>query len=340
MKKFWPIFLVIIVGLTACSFGSNSTSGDQNDNEADSSATDTYQEFSLNLSSGPADLGNLSMSLANLGPFYSIFELRFKGNQDWVYQVETRYDGVMIEYTLHIEGVESSKNPGDVRLVNSDGINQMIGPGTDNFCMQFPDDMNTGVLFLSPVDLVNPDALIQNWEIRENQLYLGRQTSRYTTSQDYYYGWEEIEVTFDIDAESGAMLNYKFDAEGSDPLYDYGGGKIHGEFSVIEFGSQMITPIEGCDIPIPVPEDAHSIIIFPGVFSYESSLGPVKTDSFLEQELVPLGWERDAAQVNDDIREGVLTYSSETQMLTVHIQAINPEDFSEGYIIRLYLEDK
>jgi hypothetical protein len=280
------------------------------------------------------------MSLAKLGPFYSIFVLNFEGSQDWVYKVETRYDGELIEYSLEIEGVESTKNPGDVRLVNTNGVNQMKGPGTDDLCMQFPDEMNTGVLFLSPVDVVNPDALIQNWEIQENQLYIGRQTSRYNTSQDYYYGWEDIEVTFSIDTATGAMLNYIFDTAGSDPLYGYGGGEIHGEFSVVEVGPQKIKPVEGCEIPIPIPEDAHNLIILPGVFSYETSLGPVKTDQFLAQELLNRGWGQETAEVNDEIREGFLTYSSETQTLTVHIQAINPEDFSEGYLIRLYLEDK
>jgi hypothetical protein len=358
MKKLWPIILVILLGLSACSFGSpnnfsNSTNSgssnnsdtanskpSQNNEPSDSSENSTYEDFSLNLSTGPADLGNLKMSLAELGPFRSIFYLTFNGKQDWVYQVETRYDGALTEYSLHIEGLESSKNPGDIRLVNSNGINKMIGPGTDNVCMQFPDEMPTGALFLSPVDLVNPDALIQDWQIQENQLYLGRQTSRYTTAQDYYYGWEDVEVTFNIDSQSGAMLNYIFDTVGKDPLYDYGGGEIHGEFSVVEIGPQKILPVEGCEIPIPIPEDAYEIIILPGVFSYKSSLGPVKTDQFLTQELLPQGWGREAAEVNDDIREGFLTYISETQTLAVHVQAINPEDFSEGYLIRLYLEDK
>ena len=280
------------------------------------------------------------MSLAELGPFHAIFMLSFDGNQDWVYKVETRYDGELIEYNLHIEGVEPTKNPGDLRLVNTNGINQMKGPGTDDFCMQFPDEMNTGVLFLSPVDVINPDALIQDWNIQENQLYMGRQTTKYITSQDYYYGWEDIEVTFNIDAESGAMLNYIFDSSGSDPLYEYGGGEIHGEFTVLEIGPQEITPVEGCQIPFQVPEDAHKLIILPGAFSYETSLGPVKTDKFYTQVLGNQGWTRQTAEVNDATREGFITFTSETQSLTIHVQALNPEDFSEGYLIRLYLEDK
>jgi hypothetical protein len=346
MKKLWPIILVILLGLTACSFGSSNdsnkenTNADQNSDQSNSSPNSSYEDFSLNLSTGPADLGNLKMSLTELGPFRSIFFLTFDGNQDWIYQVETRYDGVLTEYNLHIEGLESSKNPGDIRLVNSYGVNKMIGPGTDNICMQFPDEMPTGALFLSPVDLINPDALIQNWTIQENQLYLGRQTSRYTTAQDYYYGWEDVEVTFNIDSSSGAMLNYIFDATGKDPLYDYGGGKIHGEFSIVEVGPQKITPVEGCEIPIPIPEDAYDIIILPGVYSYKSSVGPIRTDQFLSEELPMRGWVRESGEVNDATREGFLIYSSETQTLTVHVQAINPEDFSEGYLIRLYFEGK
>jgi hypothetical protein len=344
MKKIWLMSLAIILGLSACSSNNPSTPS-QNDRDNGNLSQEieqedaSYEEFALDLSSGPANLKKLKMSLANLGAFKAVFTLEFDGRDDWSYQVETRYDGRLIEYSLHIEGVPEAHNPGDLRLVNNDGINQMIGPGTDNSCVQFPDDMKTGALFLSPVDFINPDVLLNNWDITEGDIYLDREAAAYSTEQDYYYGWENIEVDFLLDTQTGAILSYLFNAVGSDPLYDFGGGAIHGNFNVIEIGPQNIEPVKGCEIPLPIPSDAYNIIILPGVYSYQSNLGPVKTDNHFGQVLPPLGWTRDTAVVNDAIREGYLIYKTDKQTLTVHIQAINPEDFSEGYLVRLYLEE-
>jgi hypothetical protein len=344
MKKVWPLLLVILLGLSACSTNNaddvpNRPGQDRENNSQASQEERTYDEFSLDLGSGPANLNRLKMSLANLEGFSAVFTLSFDGSKDWLYQVETRYDGELIEYNLHIEGVDTTQNPGDLRLVNTSGTNRMIGPGTDNTCVQFPDQMRTGVLFLSPVDVINPDVLIDNWTIEEGQTYLNREVAFYNTGQDYYYGWEDIEVSFILDSATGAILGYVFDAAGGDPLYGYGGGEIHGEFTVVEIGPQEIEPVEGCEFPFPLPDDAYDIIILPGVFSYQSSLGPVRTDRHFGQVLPPLGWSRDTAQINDEVREGFLIYISDTHTLTIHIQALNPEDFSEGYLIRLYIED-
>jgi hypothetical protein len=338
MKHRWIMILIIVFGLTACSSGGNSPKSNQDD-ESTINPSKTYEEFNLNLSSGPADLGRLNMSLTKLGAFQSVFNFTFNGEDDWVYQVETRYDGKLIEYNLEIIGVAESIDPGDVRLVNNSGINQMIGPGTDNLCVQFPDEMNTGVLFISPVDVINPDILIQDWEITKNQPFLEREADIHTTSQDYYYGWEDIDAELVIDTKTGAILRYTFDAVGSDPLYGNGAGLIHGEFIVEEIGPQKIHQVAGCEIPVPIPADARNIVILTGMYSFESDLGPVKLDQFFDRELLINGWGRQSAQVNDDAREGILIYFTSSQTLTIHIQAKDTEDFSEGFQVTLFLED-
>jgi hypothetical protein len=279
------------------------------------------------------------MSLAELGPFSALFTLEFDGRDDWVYQVRTRYDNSQVEYNLEITGVTTSTDPGDVRLVNLGGVNQMIGPGTDNYCVQFPDEMDTGVLFISPVDLVDPGSLSENWRIEKEHIFLDREVEIHTANQDYYFGWENIEAEMVIDNKTGAILSYTFDAVGADPLYGNGGGKIHGEFIVDELTRQKISPIDGCEIPVPIPDDASNIVILPGLYSFNTALGPVKMDEFYDQELLIDGWGRESALVDDSVREGVLVYFSETKTLTVHIQAVNPDDFTQGYQVKLYLEN-
>ena len=294
MKRYWPLFLMFVFWLTACSLGgdNNPVSFNQEVVSSDDKSK-TYGDLNIDLSSGPANLNKLDMSLAKLGPFYSMFLLSFDGSQDWAYQVDVRYDGVAIEYVLEITGIDETHNPGNVRLVNENSTNQMIGPGTDNACVQFPDEMDTGVLFLSPVDIINPDILIQNWVMDENQSGLERKAASYSTSQDYYFGWEDIEAELVVDSETGAILSYSFSAIGNDPLYGFGGGEIRGEFKVMELGPQNIQPVSGCKIPIPIPEDAHNIIILPGLYSFNTALGPVKIDQFYDRELLTTGWGRE-----------------------------------------------
>jgi hypothetical protein len=101
------------------------------------------------------------LGLESLEAYHARFEMRFEGDFEWVYVLETRADGRAVEHSLHLEGVGADRNPGDVRLVIEAGIARMRGPGTDDECLQFPTHLDLELQFLTPDDLIRPEGLGQ-----------------------------------------------------------------------------------------------------------------------------------------------------------------------------------
>ena len=287
---------------------------------------------------GPADLGSLDMSLESLGEFHASFTLEFSGDSDWVYRVDTRVGGEQIEYSLQIEGVDGAQNPGDVRLVNSNGINQMNGEGTDNACVQFPDEFETEVLFLSPTDLIDLENFSKELESEGEDTVAGRAALIYLGDKFRFEGWMVVRITVWIDQETEAILQIEFSARGQDPLFGTGGGGITGRFVVEEIGPQTIDPVEGCEIDIPLPEDAYDFYIFPGLIAFKTSLGPVKLDRFYQSKLLSEGWRWQKPTISND-RNALLTFFSDTRDLEIQVEPLS-DDFSEGYQVRVFIEDK
>ena len=332
-----PLLLTVLITL-ACGATDNVSDKFQEGVTEVRQSSDTQDTLQVDFDTGAANLGELGMSLAKLGPFAARFEITFSGSTDWLYQVNTRFDGKRIEYKLHIEGVNSAQNPGDIRLVNVNGINRMKGPGTEDQCMQFPDEMETGLLFLDPVDFMNPQDFSSQWEEVGTQTVAGRETTIYQARQDQYRVWENVVVTFGAEWESQVLLSFSFEATGEDPLFGYGDGKITGQFTVLEIGYQEIKQVGGCKPIIPLPEDAEEIVILPGVTSFHTSMGPVSLSQFYEKQLLTQSWVQDSTEIKEVTQEGWLVYSNKTHQITIHVEANNPEDFSQGFLIKIYEE--
>ena len=297
------------------------------------------KSYKLALEKGPANLGQLKMNLNQLGPFHGQFVLEFEGQSQWVYQVDIRSDGTNIEYQLTLQGVESGQNLGDVRLVNSIGINYMSGAGTGDSCVQFPDSFETEPLFLGPTDFIHLKEFSSQPEESGSDAVLGRETIRYSTSATYHMGWQDVSVSFWLDSQTEAVLRYEFMAAGNDPLYQQGDGRVHGTFEVLEIGLQQIKAIPGCVIEFPLPEDAAGIIRFPGLLSYTTSLGPTRLDRFYSPLLETEGWVREDPQINAETRDGVLEFNAQGRSVIIHVAALNTEDFSEGFQIEIFLDE-
>lgn len=325
MRKMWLPIGALLLAALACGTNGN-VSGITGAQEP---------VFEGNFDSRPAELGALAMSLEELGPFHARFLLTFKGDDDYTYQVDTRYDGSQVEYSLEIDGVDPVKNPGDVRLVNREGWNQMRGAGTDRVCVQFPDDFESRPLFITPLDLIDTKNFSDKWEDGGESQVAGLTAASLAAEQDEYAGWENVEVTYAKDEDTGAILNFEFKAKGPDPLFGGGEGKVEGLFEVLEVGPQEIAPIVGCEIAIPMPDDAIVILNLPGLVVFETSLGPVKLDNFYKVELVANGWGREEPVTGDD-RESMLGYFTDESRIDIHLEAINPDDFSEGYTVEVF----
>jgi hypothetical protein len=338
MRRILSIILLLELISLACK-----TSGQGPEKISESVArgeqvTIVQEGFQADFGAGPADLGTLDMSLGALGSFAARFEFKFEGSTNWLYQVDTRYDGKRTEYTLHIEGVDNTLNPGDVRLVNVNGINRMRGAGTEDICLQFPDEMETGLLFLTPVDFIDLEEFSTEWKQQGNQTVADLPTTLHQAEREAYRGWEEVKVEYAVEEESQAILVFYFEASGPDPLFGYGYGKITGLFTVLQIGYQEINQVGGCKSDVPLPDDATDIIFLPGVSSYQTSLGPVKLSKFYEDQLLTKGWVLNSSSINDQTLEGWLVYSKNALQITVHIEPNNPEDFSQGFLIKIYEE--
>lgn len=341
MRKIVLFILLLAIVSLACGTSdriSEEIQGGSENDTKESQPPATQEGFQADFGSGPADLGNLAMSLAKLGSFAARFEISFEGDTDWLYQVVTRHDGKRTEYTLHIEGVEADQNPGDVRLVNVNGVNRMKGPGTEEKCVQFPDEMETGLLFLTPADFIDLQDFTTEWKEKDTVTIADREATTYQAREKEYRGWEKVDVEYAVDAESEAILSFSFEAKGPDPLFGYGEGKITGQFTVFNIGYLEVKPVGGCKPPYPLPEDATDLIVLPGVSSFQTSMGPVKLSQFFGQKLLKGDWKMLSSDINDQTREGWLVYSNGALQLTVHIEANDTEDFSKGFLIKVYEE--
>lgn len=335
MKKIWAIAVVLLMATLACSGFSG---GNRGNGAGGSASGGAGGSFAGSFDPAPADLGTLIMSLEDLGPFRASFVITFEGRRDYTYQVDTRYDGKQVEYDLKIEGVDADQDPGDVRLVNRDGVNRMRGAGTDRQCIQFPDEFETAALFLNPLDLIDLDAFSQDWADDGGTIVANRPATSFSAEEKTYAGWQDVSVTYVLDRDTDALLQFEFEAEGLDPLFDGGKGRIQGLFEVLEVGSQTIEPVKGCQVDFPLPDDASQIIVFPGLVVFETGLGPIKLDTFYRQELVAeLGWQREEP-VTGENRESLLSYFTEGRRLDMHLEALNPEDFNEGFKVEVFIE--
>ncbi|MGD2026538.1 MAG: hypothetical protein PVI99_01870 [Anaerolineales bacterium] len=339
MQRLKWFFMVIALSVIACQLGAGGSQGNAGGPGSGEVGAPDFPTYRLALEEKPANLGRLDLQLNQLGPFHGRFILEFNGQNDWTYQVDTRSDGENIEFSLTIQGVESDKNPGDVRLVNSGGNNYMSGAGTNDFCVRFPDSFETEKLFLGPADFVHPDEFSSAPAEEGSNTVAGINAARYTASADDHRGWQEVVVNYWVDPNSGAVLKYDFVAWGNDPLYKRGDGRIHGVFEVLEVGSQEIEEIPGCQIEFPLPSDAAEIIRLPGIIQFTTSMGPFRLDTFYTDQLEPRGWVREEPQINDQTRSGLLEYNADNESITIHVDAINPQYFEEGFLVEIDLDE-
>lgn len=334
MRRLFCLIVLLVVSITACQMKSAPNETAQLPVKSEDSGP-----YKLDLDKAPANLGELKMNLNQLGPFHSRFTLEFEGQTNWVYRVDTRSDGTNIEYQLVVDGVEESLDLGDVRLVNSSGQNYMSGPATDELCFQFPDTFETEPLFLGPTEFIHLTELNPLPEETGTESILGREAVHYTASPESHLGWKNVSISFWIDPQSDAALKYEFTADGNDPLYLKGDGKLHGLFEVLEIGPQEIGAIPNCVIDFPMPDDAAGLIRFPGMLSFTTNLRPAKLDKFYTKALEPQGWTREKPQTNPKTQDKVFEYSSQNSSIIIHMVPLNLNDFSEGYQVEIYFDE-
>ncbi|MGD8822491.1 MAG: hypothetical protein PVG63_05250, partial [Anaerolineales bacterium] len=164
------------------------------------------------------------MNLETLPGYRAEFDLTFEGERLWSYHLETQASGDAYAYELSLEGLGPLQDPGDVRLVHSDGTNTMRGEGTDNECVQFPDSADIGMLFLTPDEIFNPNMLNAPMVAFEQEQVAGRDVIHYSLQQSDLMTWQDVSLELWISVEGGATLQYDLSANGPDPLFNGGEG--------------------------------------------------------------------------------------------------------------------
>lgn len=260
------------------------------------------------------------LGLENLEAYHARFELRFEGDYEWVYLLETRADGRTLEHSLHLEGVSAARNPGDVRLVIEGGNARMRGPGTDDECLRFPVSLDLGLQFLTPDDLIRPGKLGQLPEAAGSETTAGVKTTHYSLSRADLDGWRDLEVGLWLDEGSGAVLRYDLSAAGPDPLFDAGEGVLSGQFVVDDVGPQTIEPVAGCEIDLPLPLDATDLVKLPGgLIAFESIADVAEIGAFYQAEMPQAGWSPlEEPQAGVDAL--VLSYGRDGETIQINIE--------------------
>ncbi len=284
------------------------------------SPTPTVQRSSASPSSAQRSVAYAGLGLENLDAYHARFEMRFEGEYEWVYLLETRGDGRALEHILHLEGLGADRNPGDVRLVTEADVSRMRGPGTDDECLQFPSHLDLGPQFLTPDDLVRPQGVGQLPEAVGAESVAGVRTARYSLSRESLDEWRDLEVNLWLDESSQAVLRYELHATGPDPLFDAGEGVLSGLFVVDDLGPQTVEPISGCEIDLPLPPGATDLVKLPGgLIAFESDAGAAEISAFYQAEMAKVGWQPlEEPQVGIDAV--VLSYGRDGETVEINIE--------------------
>lgn len=337
MRRIFWLLIVLVGSLAACQAAESPNGAAAAPQETGPKASpDTY---TLELAEAPANFGVLKMNLGQFGSIHARFVLRFEGDSQWMYQVNTRSDGTTTEYQLMIEGLSDSMDLGDVRLVNSQGRNILMGEATDGACIQFPDSFVTEPLFLGPTEFIHLKELEHLPEESGVESILGREATRYTAVPQPHLGWQDVSVSFWVDPQTNAVLKYEFFASGNDPLYYQGNGKIHGLFELLEIGPQEIAAAPDCVIEFPLPDDASELVRFPGLISFSTTMGEPELEGFFTSALGSRGWEAGEPQKNEQTKDVMLSYASQDEVIIIHLTPIQAEGLARGYQVEIYFND-
>ena len=303
------ILLILLTGiLFACNFPSFDTS-----QTGSASDVDVYS----------------GINLSHLSDYQSSYEVAFEGDYAWKYSLVAIHKAGITERNLHIEGVEGSQNPGDVRLVSNGETSWMTGPGVEGECVMFPDDFDLDYSFLSPDDIFPPKSIAPLLVFVSEEQKDGTLVQNFLGSTAEHEGWRNLIIEMSLVKGEGYPILYKISAEGSDPIFDAGTGKINSTFFISADPNYEIYPITGCEIPISLPEGASQIVRFPGLYSFEVSEPPENVVNFYQDYLAAHGWEEIQPLIETDT--GLqMSYTKGKSILVFYFKTID-----EGVLVEV-----
>jgi hypothetical protein len=297
MKRF--VFLLIFAMLAGCVFS--------NPSDLVTPAASDAQDYR-------------GLQLEKLGEYRARFTMSFEGSSGWWYQALLSSDGDQNELQLSLEGLPPSKDPGDVRSVEANGMVKLQGEATGGKCWVFPAADRASVEPLTPDDIIAPASIATELEKTGSGKILGRSADQFTFMHALPPDFSNAELKLWLDSATGAVLRYEIQLSGEDPVFNSGRGTLTGEFEILELGSIVIEPIPGCSSELPLTDDARDLYLLDDFVAYRTRLSAEEVVDFLLKSLPPQGWQ-EAADTDTIPGTAALSFQRGETALEVFIQA-------------------
>lgn len=285
-----------------------------------SSTSETVQPGNVGKASNSPQQTLAGLNRDALNNYSSTFVIQFDGPQKWTYQLKTRKTPSLSEVNLHMDGVEKSANPGDVRLVTDGTTSWMIGPGTDQECVQYPTHQGLDPTLAYPEQLVSFGELSGLVSFVGEEAFAGTTSAHYAGSNLTTQKWKNAKIEIWQDKNSQALMKFTLQASGIDPFFGTGSGKITAHYQVDGLDAGQIEAVKGCEINVPLPETAKNFVRLPGMASFESQTGINEMLSFYQAQMPSGSWAENQPPAQ---AEGatVLSYIKNAEEVEIHIEA-------------------
>lgn len=254
-----------------------------------------------------------------LGSYTAIFEIQFSGPTNWVYQLRTRTAGSLREGNLLLQGIDKSQNPGDVRIVTDQTTTWMIGPGTDNECVQFPSNQGMDPAMIYPETLVS-GADLSGMLTLAGEEKVGNKTALHYSGAGLTVGaWQDARIDVWLEKASLALVRFNMQAAGEDSFFGTGPGTLKARYEVDSFDKPTIEPVAGCEIGAPLPETASGLVRLPGMASFETTDAVDAMAAFYQAALPPQGWAESEPPAQSE-GSTILSYTRGAENLEIHLE--------------------
>lgn len=243
--------------------------------------------------SGGTQSGQAAFTALNrdtLESYTGTFAIMFEGQQTWLYRLETRKAKSLREENLHIEGVAQASNPGDVRVVTDGSTTWMVGPGTDNECVQFPNGQGMDPTYILPETLASGAQLAGKLTYAGEESIDGIDSVHFKGSGLALGDWQKASVEVWQAKDTRALVRFRMQATGADPFFGVGQGTITARYDFGGTDSGEIAPVVGCEPPVPLPDSAKNIVRLPGLASFDAAVAGTEMLAFYQQILGQEGW--------------------------------------------------
>jgi hypothetical protein len=218
------------------------------------------------------------------------FHIQFNGVKSWSYLIKTRKSPTLREINLHIEGLDETQNPGDIRMVTDNTTTWMTGEGTDNQCVQFPNGAGMDPTYLYPETFISVMALGGALKLVGEEQLNDFTVLHFNAAGAVSGPWRDATIDHWQEKDSGMLRQFKMTAAGDDPFFATGSGNLDAMYVAGPLGSDAIEPVTGCEISVPLPEAISMFVRFPGMASFESKSSVDELVQFFQTALPGQNW--------------------------------------------------